>query len=70
MTSHQRFVDKLALPFPLLVDEGLAVAGQYNALKPGGAGIKRTVAIVGTDGLIRYWKQGMPSDAELLEALR
>ncbi len=69
MASHQRFADKLALPFPLLVDEGLAVAGHYGALKPEGSSIKRTVVVVGMDGTVRYWKQGMPSDAELLEAL-
>lgn len=69
MASHQRFADKLGLPFPLLVDEGLVVAGQYGALKSEGGSIKRTVAIVGADGLVRYWRQGMPSDVELLEAL-
>ena len=69
MTSHQRFADKLGLPFPLLVDEGLAVAAQYGAVKPEGGGIKRTVVIVGRDGLVKYWKQGMPPDAELLATL-
>ena len=69
MASHQRFADKLGLPFPLLVDEGLVVAGQYGAVKPEGGGIKRTVVIVGVDGMVRYWKQAMPSDAELLEVL-
>jgi peroxiredoxin len=69
MASHQRFADKLNLPFPLLADEGLAVARQYGAVKPEGGAIKRTVVIVGTDGTVRYWRQGMPSDAELLDAL-
>ena len=69
LASHQRFADKLTLPFPLLVDEGLAVAAKYGALKPEGGSIKRTVVIVGKDGLVRYWRQGMPSDADLLEAL-
>lgn len=52
-----------------MVDEGLAVAALYGALKPEGDGIKRTVVIVGKDGLVRYWKQGLPPDAELLTAL-
>jgi thioredoxin-dependent peroxiredoxin len=69
LASHQRFADKLGLPFPLLADEGLVVAGQYGALKPEGGSIKRTVVIVGVDGVIRYWRQGMPSDAELLDVL-
>jgi thioredoxin-dependent peroxiredoxin len=69
MASHQRFADKLNLPFPLLADEGLVVAGQYGAVKPEGGAIKRTVVIVGLDGAVRYWRQGMPSDEELLGAL-
>ena len=69
MNSHQRFADKLGLPFPLLVDEGLAVAALYGAVKPEGGGIKRTVVIVGKDGLVKYWKQGTPPDAQLLEVL-
>jgi peroxiredoxin Q/BCP len=69
LASHQRFADKLGLSFPLLVDEGLAVAAQYGAVKPEGGSIKRTVVIVGLDGAVRYWKQGRPSDAELLDVL-
>ena len=51
------------------MDEGLVAATQYGAVKPEGGGIKRTVVIVGLDGTVRYWKQGMPSDAELLAVL-
>jgi thioredoxin-dependent peroxiredoxin len=69
LASHQRFVDRLGLPFPLLVDQGLAVATLYGAVKPEGGGIKRTVVIVGKDGRVLYWKQGMPADDELLAVL-
>ena len=69
LDSHRRFAEKLGLPFPLLVDDGLAVSALYGAVKPEGGGIKRTVAIVGKDGTVRYWKQGMPADQELLAAL-
>ena len=69
LESHKRFVAKLGLPFPLLVDEGLAVAGLYGAVKPEGGGIKRTVVIVGKDGRVRYWQQGLPADSELLSVL-
>jgi peroxiredoxin Q/BCP len=69
LDSHKRFAARLGLPFPLLVDEGLAVAGQYGAVKPEGGGIKRTVVIVGRDGRVRYWKQGLPPDSELLAVL-
>ncbi len=69
LDSHKRFAAKLGLPFPLLVDQDLKVAEQYGAVKPEGGGIKRTVVIVGRDGRVRYWKQGLPPDSELLEVL-
>jgi hypothetical protein len=38
-------------------------------MKPQGGGIGRTVVIVSKDARIACWKQGMPSNAELLAAL-
>lgn len=67
--SHQLFIDELQLPFDLLVDEGLAVATTYGALKPEGAGIMRTVVIVGKNGKIISRAQGAPPPTELLDAL-
>lgn len=67
--SHQRFADKYGYSFPILCDAEKAMARAYQALKPEG-GIQRTVYIIDKDGMIRYGKQGMPSDAELADVLR
>ncbi|MGB3137187.1 MAG: thioredoxin-dependent thiol peroxidase [Nodosilinea sp.] len=54
--SHGRFIDKLSLPFPLLVDEGGEVASRYGVYGPKKfmgkeyTGITRSTFIVGPDG--------------------
>jgi thioredoxin-dependent peroxiredoxin len=53
--SHRAFRAKFALPFPLLVDEGHAVAEAYGAWgeRPNGStGIVRSSFVVGADGRI------------------
>ena len=67
--SHQAFIDKFDFPFALLVDDGLAVAGAYDALKPDGSGINRTVVIVGKDGRVLFRAAGAPSPVELLRTI-
>jgi peroxiredoxin Q/BCP len=61
--SHARFREKYRLPFPLLVDPGRKVAALYQA---GGLIVKRTVYLIGPDGVIRLARRGMPKPAELL----
>jgi len=61
--SHVRFREKYGFPFPLLVDEGRKVAALYHA---GGPIVKRTVYLIGSDGVIRLARRGMPKPAELL----
>jgi peroxiredoxin Q/BCP len=61
--SHARFREKFHLPFPLLVDEGRKVAALYQA---DGLIVKRTVYLIGPDGVIRLARRGMPKPAELL----
>jgi peroxiredoxin Q/BCP len=68
LASHERFVEKQAYPFPILVDEDKAMAKAYHALKEEG-GIQRTVYIIDGKGVIRYSKQGLPPDTELLDAI-
>ncbi len=68
--SHERYAQKHSLPFPLLADTQRAAAHAYDALKPNGKNIQRTVLIIDREGVIRYVKQGMPKDSELLAALR
>ena len=58
------------MPFDLLVDEGRLVATAYDAVKPDGSGIQRTVVIVGKDGRILFHAAGAPPPAELLEVIR
>ena len=62
---HARFREKHALPFPLLVDEGRGVARLYRA---GGLLIRRTVYLIGPDGIIRYARRGKPDPEEVLAA--
>jgi peroxiredoxin Q/BCP len=63
--SHMKFRDKFHFPFPLLMDPGQKVAELYNA---NGLFIKRTVYLIGPDGVIRYAKRGKPLPEEVLAA--
>jgi len=65
--SHLKFQDKYHLPFPLLVDEGQKVAALYRA---NGIFVKRTVYLIGPDGVVRYAKRGKPEPGEVLAAAR
>ena len=67
--SHLAFIEEQELPFDLLVDEGLYVAGAYNALKPDGKSISRTVVVVGKDGRIIFRAAGAPPPAEIIAAI-
>lgn len=69
LASHQRFSEKQAYPFPILVDTDGQMAKAYGALTEEGR-IQRTVYILDGQGVVRYAKRGMPSDAELAEAIR
>lgn len=61
--KHTKFRNKFNFPFPLLVDEGRRIAKLYNT---DGLIIKRTVYLIGPDGIIRFAQRGMPSPAEVL----
>jgi len=69
--SHNRFADKYSFPFPLLIDKDKKVSKKYGAIKKifTATVIKRTVVIIGKDGLIKFYRHGMPKDTELLKAL-
>ena len=69
LKSHESFVESQNYNFPILVDAEKTMAEAYQALKPEG-GIQRTVYIIDKQGVIRYVKQGLPPDEELLEAIR
>ncbi len=63
--SHEKFRERRALPFPLLVDPGSRVARAYRA---GGPIIRRTVYLIGKSGDIRFARRGQPSPGEVLAA--
>jgi peroxiredoxin Q/BCP len=67
--SHQAFIDAYDFPFDLLVDDGLAVARAYDALRPEGDRIQRTVVIVDRNGRILFSQRGAPPPPELLAAI-
>ena len=62
---HARFRSHHNFPFPLLVDRGRQVARLYHA---SGLIIKRSVYLIGPDGVILYGARGNPSPAEVLKA--
>ncbi|MCA9879366.1 MAG: redoxin domain-containing protein [Thermomicrobiales bacterium] len=67
--SHQAFIDEQELNFDLLIDDDLHVARAYDALSDTGTRIKRTVAVVGKNGKLIYWKPGAPPTEEILKAI-
>jgi peroxiredoxin Q/BCP len=62
---HGKFREKHRFPFPLLVDESQKVARLYNC---SGLVPRRTVYLIGPDGVIRYARRGKPEPAEVLAA--
>lgn len=70
LQSHEGFAAAQSYKFPIVVDAERTMAKAYRALKEDGKGIQRTVYIIDKDGVIRYGKQGLPSDAELAEVIR
>jgi peroxiredoxin len=67
--SHLAFIEEQDLSFDLLIDEGLQVARAYDALKPEGTSISRTVVVVGRDGRIIYRAAGAPLPEEIIAAI-
>ena len=65
-SSHSGFREKNRLPFPLLVDEEGKVCEAYNTR--GLLMTKRTVYLIGPDGVIRYASRGKPPVDEVLRS--
>lgn len=61
--SHTKFIHKYKLPFPLLVDPGQKAGEAYQTR---GLFVKRTVYLIGPDGVIRFSRRGMPKPGEVL----
>lgn len=69
LESHRKFADKYMLDFPLLVDQGSAIASTYGVLKENG-GVARATYVIGPDGRITYAAAGAHGAEEVLGALR
>ena len=67
--SHLAFIEEQELPFDLLIDQGLQVARAYDALKPEGKSISRTVVVIGKDGRIIFRASGAPPPEEIITAI-
>jgi thioredoxin-dependent peroxiredoxin len=65
--SHDKFVQKHSLPFPLLVDEKQQTAKLYNA---SGLFVRRTVYLIDPEGVIRFAERGSPKPAQVLKHAR
>jgi peroxiredoxin Q/BCP len=63
--SHERFRNKRAFPFPLLVDKGQKVGALYHA---NGLIVKRTVYLIGKSGKIRFASRDAPAPDIVLAA--
>jgi thioredoxin-dependent peroxiredoxin len=63
--SHAKFREHRQYPFPLLTDEGQKMGELYHTR---GLIVKRTVYLIGPDGIIRYAKRGKPDPLEVLAA--
>jgi peroxiredoxin Q/BCP len=64
--SHKKFRDRYRFPFPILVDRGQKVGAAYHAR--GLVVPRRTVYLIGPDGVIRYARRGKPEPEEVLAA--
>ena len=66
--AHQAYCRKRGLNFPLLSDSDLRIARAYGAEK--GGRTSRKVVVIGPDGKVAFDRNGMPTDDEILGALR
>jgi peroxiredoxin Q/BCP len=61
--AHGKFRQKYGFPFPLLVDSGQKVGALYRI---NGLIVKRTVYLIGRDGVIRFSRRGVPAPRDVL----
>ena len=68
LPSHEKFQSKFSLDFPILADQGGAIARSYGVQKPNG-GTARATYLIDREGRIAYAAEGAHGAAEVLEAL-
>lgn len=69
--SHSKFSNKFHFPFPLLIDTDKKVSKKYGAIKKlfSATVIKRTVVTIDKNGVIKFYRAGMPKDTEILKSI-
>lgn len=69
--SHGAFIKKHTFPFSLLIDKDKKVSARYGAMKKFFKAliIKRSVVVIGKDGVITFLKRGMPKNTDILKAI-
>jgi thioredoxin-dependent peroxiredoxin len=65
--SHQKFISKYYLNFPLLADTDGAIADAYGVRMPGKDMARRTSFLIGLDGKIAHVTDTMNADTHLTE---
>jgi peroxiredoxin Q/BCP len=65
--SHQKFISKYYLNFPLLADTDGSIADAYGVRMPGKNMAKRTSFLIGLDGKIAHVTDTMNADTHLSE---
>lgn len=68
--GHERYANRLKLPFPLLSDPEREASGAYGALKTDGTRIQRSVVLVDRDGRVIFAARGAPRADESLAVLQ
>jgi len=70
--SHKYFKQKYQFPFHLLIDPNRKISKKYKAIHKlnSVSVIKRTVVIVNKDGLITFYRYGMPKEQDLIKVLQ
>ena len=65
--SHQKFIAKYSLNFPLLADTDGKIASAYGARMAGRNMARRVSFLIGLDGKIAHVTDNMSADAQLME---
>jgi len=65
--SHQKFISKFNLNFPLLADTDGKIADAYGVRMPGKEMARRVSFLIGTDGKILHVTDTMSADTHLVE---
>ena len=71
-SAHKKFSEKHGMTTPLLVDVKGATSRAYDALMPIPVVtvVNRTVVGIDKDGVIKFYKRGMPATSEILAAMQ